>query len=332
MYFVHSYYPASHGIAIHLYNLIKHLKKHIDYRIITSEGIGERVIARDFIKIPGFSSLYVPHPESIYDILTMDYDIIHVHGYGNLYALIGAFVGLLRGKKVVWTIHGIPQKGIFFTLYDLFARPLLKRSIVIGVSSKTSKLIKQFHHIPNGVELKNCMGSYKEQVAVGYIGRLDPDKRVDRLIKEVKSFPIVIVGPDEGMRKKLEKMAEDKQVTFLDPVPYEEISQIYCKLRYVVLPSKYEGFPMVMLESLAHKRPFVSTPVGEVPMFLKEMFGDKYKKYIINGTIEETLQKLEKEDLDEELEQAYKKLEKYSWENIAKKTLEVYKHALGERD
>jgi len=286
--------------------------------------MGEHVIARKFFRIPGFSSLEVPHPENIKDLLTLDYEIVHVHGYGNIYSFLGALIGHLRKKKVVWTIHGIPQKGIFFTLYDLFARPLLNRSIVIGVSKQTRKLTTRFIHIPNGVELRECAESYKDQIAVGYVGRLDPDKQVDRIIKEVTEFPIVIVGPDEGIKKDLEKLAQNKQVTFLDPVPYEHISKIYCKLRYVILPSKYEGFPMTMLESLAHKRPFVSTPVGEVPDFLKEMFGDGWEKYIIKDNIQKTLDRLEEEELERELEQAYQKLKKYSWKKIAERTREVY--------
>lgn len=316
----HSYFPNKDGIALHCYNLVEALKNKIDINVL---------YPKSNLKIPGFSSLIIPDIKTIFEIFKRDYDIIHVHGYGNIVSLIGAIIGLIRGKKVVWTIHGIPDKHKFFILYHSLAKHILKRATVISVSKNIEKIHNKYYLIPNGIDLElfKCSSSYKQAKYVSYIGRLDRDKDIIRLIREYKG-EILIVGKDEdNYLEELKKESKDN-VKFIE-VEYKDIVEIYCKSKYIVLPSKYEGFPLVMIESLACERPFIATPVGEIPNFLKNIFGDEYEKYIIDTTIDKVIDRLEKLDLTSELKKAREKLKNYSWENIAKMTLEVYKDALG---
>jgi glycosyltransferase involved in cell wall biosynthesis len=299
VFFIPTYYPEKNGIAIHCYNLIKHLKG--DITVLSP-------VQKPFIKIPGFSSVSIPHPLHILYLLKEQYDIIHIHGYGNLHSLIGGFIGILRRKKVVWTIHGIPKKGIFLKIYNIFGKFLIKRSIVLSVSD-ISEITKNFILIDNGVDIRDC-SDYREAKYVCYIGRLDRDKGLERL-KEVK-MKVLLVGPKEDF--------EPIGMEHIE-VDYEKISEIYCKCRYVVLPSKYEGLPLVMLEAIAHKRPFIATPVGRIPEYLKKLFPN-YEKYIIKDNIQDTIDNLEKEDLNEELENARKKLP--TWQDVANKVMEIY--------
>ncbi|MCS7122355.1 MAG: glycosyltransferase family 4 protein [Candidatus Micrarchaeota archaeon] len=319
--FVHTYYPNKDGIAVHCYNLVNALRE---------EGVDVKVVnPRKSIRIPGLSSGILPDIESIDSALRGDYDIIHVHGYSNLFSVIGAIIGIIRGKKVVWTIHGIPDRHRLFHIYNAFAIHLLRRAKVISVSRKIERIHKNYTLIYNGVDLDRfrCNHPYKDNRIVTYIGRLDRDKGIERLIEEY-SGEIEIVGSDEdGYKNQLISKAREN-VRFLE-VDYDRINEVYCRSRYIVLPSRYEGFPMVMLESLAAERPFLATPVGEIPQFLEYVFGEGYRKYIIDRNIGEVIMRLDSMDLRDELRKAREKLQELSWKRVAKKTIEVYRDAMG---
>ncbi len=321
LFFIHTYYPNKDGIAIHCYNLVNALKnKNIDVIL---------AYPKSPIHLPGFSSIVLPDLTSIRKLLFEDYDIIHVHGYGNIHSIIGTLIGLIRGKKVVWTIHGIPDKHRLFKIYNFVAIHLLKKVKVISVSRAIESIHKKYYLIPNGIDLNKfkCNNSYKDQKYVTYIGRIDRDKNIERILKEYNG-DIMIVGKDEDGYKNFLKSIANKNTIFTE-IEYDKIVEAYCNSRYIVLPSKYEGFPMIMLESLACKRPFIATPVGEIPEFLKSIFGEGYVKYIIDTNISEVLSRLDKFDLNHELTIAREKLKDYSWDSIADKTIQVYLDALG---
>lgn len=319
--FIHTYYPNKDGISIHCYNLVRALReKGVDVKII---------YPKKPIRIPGLSAGILPDIECLSTALKEDYDIIHVHGYSNLFSIIGAIIGMLRRKRVVWTIHGIPDRHRLFPIYNALAIHLLRRAKVISVSRKIEKIHKDYTLIYNGIDLDRfrCNHPYTENRVVSYVGRLDRDKGIERLIEEYKG-EIEIIGPDEdGYREKLKARAREN-VKFLE-IDYERINEVYCKSRYVVLPSKYEGFPMIMVESLAAERPFLATPVGEIPQFLEYVFGEGYKKYIIDGNIGEIIERLDRMDLRDELRKARERLEQFSWKSVAERTIEVYRDALG---
>ncbi|MEM1700674.1 MAG: glycosyltransferase family 4 protein [Candidatus Anstonellales archaeon] len=318
--FSHTYYPNKDGIAIHVYNLTRSLQK---------RGIDVEVVyPKNPIRIPGLSTP-LPDIQSVVKLITEKYDIIHVHGYGNLFSIIGAFIGMLLGKPVVWTVHGIPDRHKLFKIYNAIAIHLLRRAKVISVSRKIEMIHKNYVLIYNGIDLDRfkCNRSYRESKYVTYIGRLDRDKGVDRLIDEYTG-DIMVVGSDEdGFINEL-KARSRSNVVFRE-VDYEQIVEIYCNSRYVVLPSRYEGFPMVMVESIACERPFIATPVGEIPTFLEYLFGNEYKKYLIDDDIRKIIDRLDRLDLSAELRRAREKLEILSWDSIAEQTVRVYRNALG---
>ncbi len=325
LYFVHTF-KEKNGIAIHLQNIIKNLPDDVEVKVIHGKGPS----------LPFFSSLRIPLME-VFEALVYDFDIMHVHGYGNLFSFLGALISAIKRKPLVWTVHGYPRikgaKRIFYILYKHFMAPVIfwRASAIISVSKEAIKELrnetdKEITYIPNGIDLsifKPCK-DYKKEKYICYVGRLDEDKGIERLIKEV-DLPILIVGKDEGIKSNLIKIAEErgKKLLFKE-VEFEEMPEMYCKCRYVVLPSKYEGFPLTMLESIACLRPFLTTNVGDVKIVLQDLFESKSGKFIIKGNIQELIDKLEKENLNVLLKNARKRLMKYSWGVIVKNIVKIY--------
>jgi len=110
-------------------------------------------------------------------------------------------------------------------------------------------------------------------VRLTYVGRLSPEKNVDGLIVALASLKdmqtswrlrVVGDGPQRGALEDLSRrLGIENRVTF--PGPYRdqaELREIAAKTDLFVLPSKTEGFGLVLLEAAAMCRPSLVTPVG----------------------------------------------------------------------
>ena len=109
------------------------------------------------------------------------------------------------------------------------------------------------------------------------VGRLMAEKGFDVLIEAVALMPtaerpeVVIVG-DGPDRTLLEALALRRGVTvqFAGAVAPSEVGQWYQRARLVCVPSRREGFGMVVAEALAAGRPVVATAVGAAPNFIAD--------------------------------------------------------------
>ncbi len=326
LFFVHTY-GEKNGISLHIKSLIQKLPK----------GIEATVISGGNITLPLFSSLRLPVSE-FFKAMSANFDIIHIHGYGNFHSFFGAILSILKNKPLVWTIHGYPQihgaRRAFYYVYRYLMAPLIffRASKIITVSTNVITLLQKETHkemtfIPNGVDLDKFHSkiSYQSAQFACYVGRLDPDKGVFRML-ECKSMPVKFIGPDEdGTKTALIQEAKKKglKAPVFEESSFENMPRVYESCKYVILPSKYEGFPMTMLEALAMERPFICTDVGEVKATLTNLF-DNPSDYILDGNLESKLLNLEKKDLSDKLKSAREKLAVYSWDSVAQKTSELY--------
>jgi glycosyltransferase involved in cell wall biosynthesis len=111
---------------------------------------------------------------------------------------------------------------------------------------------------------------------LGVIGRLSPEKGIDILLQAVSLLPsgavsLVIAG--EGLaRASLEQQARrlgiGPHVHFVGTV--EDVGSLYPQLDLVVVPSRSEGLPNVLLEALSADIPVVATAVGAIPEVLTD--------------------------------------------------------------
>lgn len=215
-------------------------------------------------------------------------DIIHTH---NTQPFIdGTLAAILAGvKAVIHTDHcrSFPDKRRY-----MFAEWLVSHyaSKVVGVSDHTSDNLVKYEHIsrkkivtiPNGIDesiydidmnrdqKKKELGIKNNGFIIGLGVRLSKQKGITYLIQAmpeiIKHFPditLVITG-DGAEKDNLVKEAGELGVSdnIIFTGPRLDIPELLKLFDLYVLPSIFEGLPMVLLEAMAAKCPIVATDVG----------------------------------------------------------------------
>ncbi|UCG67080.1 MAG: glycosyltransferase [Deltaproteobacteria bacterium] len=147
--------------------------------------------------------------------------------------------------------------------------------------------------IPCGVNLE-LFRSLEKEIARNYlgldgkgiilfVGRIVPLKGIDRLLMAMpylengQRLKLLVIGGDEYCRdemKRLRSLAQSLQihdsVSFLGLVKHEDLPYFYSAADLCVLPSYYESFGLVALESLACGTPVVATKVGGLESVIRQ--------------------------------------------------------------
>lgn len=129
-----------------------------------------------------------------------------------------------------------------------------------------------------GKDLVQRVRQDSPQIILGFVGRIHKDKGVDTLSEAIEilasrnfQLKILIVGKDEGADSSLSDGIKDSVIKVgyvTDPRPY------YALMDVLILPSRREGFPNVVLEAASMCVPAVaSNATGVVDSVLDEVTG-----------------------------------------------------------
>lgn len=189
--------------------------------------------------------------------------------------------------------------------------------------------------IPNIIPLLSNEKSSKNNKIVIAVGRLDNQKGFDRLIdlwelikKENPDWTLHIFGAGED-KDKLELQIRNKQLQNQIQIfpPEKNIARRYIESSIFVMTSRFEGFPMVLLEAMSFGLPSVSylfkcgpkdtIEDGQNGFLVKE--GDKY-------SFAEKINILMKDQaLRKQMgNKASKAIQKYTYESIMQKWIDLF--------
>lgn len=145
--------------------------------------------------------------------------------------------------------------------------------------------------IGNGITLPEKIFPVKNNslIKVGFIGRWCFEKRPEvylEIAKEIKkkysSVSFIIAGT--GMRSNLSSII-DSGVDFLGEITNEsKLAELYKELHFIVLPSIYEGFPMVIMEAMSYGVIPISTDLEGI----KEHITSNYNGVLVNNSVDES--------------------------------------------
>lgn len=280
-----------------------------------------------------------------------DYDVIHFHAEGPCAAL---WIPKLFGKKCVATVHGLDWqrekwgKG-FASKYIKFGEKVLAKYAdeVIVLSKAAYDYFKETYGrettiIHNGIskperkEAKIITEKYglKKDDYISVVSRLTAEKGIHYLIDAYNSIEtdkkLVIAGDtsdtDDYVEMLKQKSAGNENIIFTGFISGDVLKEIYSNAYINVLPSDLEGMSLCLLESLAYKNVLLCSDIPE-----NTAVAEDKATYFQKGNIEDLAQKLKMLCDDGELVEKLKDgvdefvLNKYSWQDVAKETCELYK-------
>lgn len=115
-----------------------------------------------------------------------------------------------------------------------------------------------------------------------FVGRRDPLKGLENVLEAVSllnrpgDFQLLVIGdnnqslgPELAAGRPGKRNDPGGDTIFIGSVPHEEMYLYYNAADFCVMPSYYESFSMVAVESVACNTPVLATAVGEIPALAK---------------------------------------------------------------
>ena len=228
---------------------------------------------------------------------------------------------------------------------------LQKSSRVLTVSNFTKADIEKTFHIPEnkvvvtyeGVDSRILETASKGEINIPgefllYVGNAYPHKNLERLIdafgriqRTRQDLYLVLVGKHDFFYKRLIVYVREQKIThvlFPGFVSDMGLGQLYAQAQAFVFPSLYEGFGLPPLEAMARRVPVVCSNSSCLP----EIAGDA-ALYFSPEHLDDMIHAIERVLSDSELRQrlvinGLAQYKKYSWRDMAEKTLRIYETAV----
>ena len=229
---------------------------------------------------PGFGSLirfifYVRRALLGYDVVNCHHAIISLilprenllttyHGFrGRINLRIGQTVGELISRSV----------------RRLLIRPALFRSRAVAIVSRSLEAeaslsrTQSLRVIYNGVSPLTQIDIPGSPGHFLYVGRLDPDKNVRKLLeiyRSVGNLPKLFVAGDGIERGDLERDFSDGSIHFLGRMNHADLANLYSRAHAFVTTSAFETFCLPVIEAASLGCPSIGCRSGSLPEVISE--------------------------------------------------------------
>ncbi|WP_159479110.1 glycosyltransferase [Chryseobacterium sp. 18068] len=244
-------------------------------------------------------------------------DIVHLHS--SKIGVLGRLA--FPPKKIVYSIHGFDSIRLahrkFIPLEKLLKNQC--KAIVLASDYDKKNIINEgiknnLHVVYNGVcnpKLETSLsieGVDKYGKMVMCIARISPQKRFDSYLEIAKMLPdyaFVWIGADRNYQNL------PTNVFCLQGVPN---AKIFIQLADIfVLPTNYEGVPIVIIDALSYGKPVISSDVGGISEIVRngnngyvvdnknETFAEKIKYILENEDVYQLFSKKSEEIFRESL-------------------------------
>ncbi|MEJ2251811.1 MAG: glycosyltransferase family 4 protein [Candidatus Lokiarchaeota archaeon] len=287
-----------------------------------------------------------------------NYDLIHAHSYIFFTSFQIALLRKLRKFPFILHLHGgikTPssmsynfQEYTQLTLKNLiFDKTIGKFTIknadtIISVSKRDIKLIKKLYdvpdekcyYVPNGVNIEKFQRrNHTVRQYITFIGRLTYIKGFDiflDVIKNIhqkdKNIKFLVIG-DGPLEAELHQLQKKLPITYYPNYPYLNMEQIYNMSKVLMITSRFEGLPTIILESLACETPVITSNVGGI----SELIESSHNGFFVNfkntdNSVDKILDVIHDDEKLKKMGIHGREIIKknYSWEKITNKILEIY--------
>ncbi len=214
-------------------------------------------------------------------------DVVHTHGYRT--DVIAGAVARRAGIATVSTSHGFTRGSLRNRFYEHMDRRALRQfDAIAAVSRPIADELEgagvdrqRIHVVPNAwsrltppvarAEAREALGLDANRVVLGWVGRMSHEKGLDIFIDALAqlkdlSFVACIVGggPEQAAQTaRAKQLGLDQHVRWTGLVP--EAGRYFGAFDALVLSSRTEGVPMVVLEAMSSRIPLVVPAIGGIP-------------------------------------------------------------------
>ncbi|MCY4416598.1 MAG: glycosyltransferase [Chloroflexi bacterium] len=228
-------------------------------------------------------------------------------------------------------------------------------SVIVFSEHERDSIIRLYNGIPGHIRLVPCgvdlsrfrpLGRSTARTKLGlngqnillFVGRIEALKGLDLLIDtaahlDANDLKVLVVGDDadgSGDLMRLKAMADDLRVggsvEFIGRVAQDRLPWYYSAADVCVVPSYYESFGLVALESMACGTPVVASRVGGLPTIIQhgktgylkswrcpEAFANSLEMILVNDSLQESMGRAARESA-----------ENMSWDAVAGQLLAIY--------
>jgi D-inositol-3-phosphate glycosyltransferase len=286
----------------------------------------------------------------------LEYDVVHSHYW--LSSWVGRELSQAIGAPHVVTFHtlGLIKMQSRAGEVEPVERPLVEGEVmasadrIIAFSSHERDAMarlyaadpKKVSLVPCGVDLsvfrpldqesvRARLGLNGEKILL-YVGRIEPLKGLDLLVETAaqmdtgESVRMMVVGADANGDRELDRVKElakdrdlEDQIDFVGQVDHTELPLYYNAADVCVVPSYYESFGLVALESMACGTPVVATRVGGLSTIIDHGSTGYLKSWRCPEAFANSLEMIISSDsLQQSMgEAARKRAEGMGWDNVA---------------
>ena len=278
------------------------------------------------------------------------YDIVHFHAEGPCAML---WLPKLFGKRCIATIHGLDHQrakwGKLASTYIMMGEKCAVKHAdeIIVLSRGVQDYFKDTYgretkFIPNGVNrpiirepqiIKAKFGLEKDDYIL-FLGRLVPEKGLKYLVEAFKKVKtdkkMVIAGGSsdtDEFANEIKAMAKgDDRIIFTGFVQGEELDELYSNAYVYTLPSDLEGMPLSLLEAMSYGNCCLVSDIDECASVVEDK-ALVFKKSDVDDLREKLQQACDKPKMVKKYKEVAADFicEKYNWDDVVEKTMELYR-------
>jgi glycosyltransferase involved in cell wall biosynthesis len=237
-----------------------------------------------------------------------NFDLIHLNEARTFASMTAGLYALSRRIPYIIQAHGSFAPGWRYQrakrLYDVLAGRRLYRGAArvialqkeeiaeceaVGIAPKKIVVLgnglnlSSFHPDPEaGREFRKQWGIPATASVVLFLGRLDRKKGPDILVEALSRLKMtevygVFAGPDDDFEVHLRSLVQglglSGRVVFTGLLQEREVKAAYAAADVFALPSRYDTFPMALVEACASGLPIVTTDTNQVAELIKGRAG-----------------------------------------------------------
>lgn len=277
------------GVSQHVYLLLKEFKKHNKHNLFFITNGGDSLIRLNKIGINPIIMKFQKDSRNIFSFILFTIrlllfckrnriDIIHTHH--RVPELAAVIVNKILGIKTVTTVHSFTvgmKKLSYYSQKIISVSNAVKNHLVNEYKIDENKIVVIYNFIEYRVEselnqTQNILEDYSSKKIFLFAGRICYDKGVDTLID---AFRIIANQKDDLILFLIGQWFLDYNWNNLPSnvvcfTQENNISHYLEKSFCIILPSRVDPFPFLMLEAGLAKKAFIGGRTGGIEEFIED--------------------------------------------------------------